>query len=57
MRGARRRRLVPGVRGASSGLGLWGAVEGMPCEHGCMPEGGLMPDPEAHRLLDRAKRI
>ncbi|MGI5281729.1 YkgJ family cysteine cluster protein [Nonomuraea polychroma] len=30
---------------------LWGAVESMPCPHGCRPEEGLLPDSEGHALL------
>ncbi len=36
---------------------LWGAVEGMPCPHGCEPAGGRMTDAAAGELvleLDRA---
>ncbi|MEU8195322.1 YkgJ family cysteine cluster protein [Microbispora amethystogenes] len=36
---------------------LWGSVQGLPCPHGCRPEGGLMPDSEASQLIRRAKRI
>lgn len=32
---------------------MWGVVESMPCPHGCIPEGGLMPDDEAFPLLTR----
>lgn len=30
---------------------LWGAVAWLPCPHGCVPEGGFLPDAEALRLL------
>lgn len=30
---------------------MWGVVAGMPCPHGCMPEGGHMPDKEGFALL------
>jgi Fe-S-cluster containining protein len=36
---------------------LWGLVEGMPCPHGCRPDGGLLPDTEGRRLLIEAERI
>ncbi|MEV4748984.1 YkgJ family cysteine cluster protein [Streptosporangium sp. NPDC049248] len=36
---------------------LWGSTEGMPCEHGCVPEGGRLTDVEAALLIKRSKRI
>jgi hypothetical protein len=30
---------------------LWGAVEGMPCPHGCLPDGGRLPDAIGTALL------
>jgi hypothetical protein len=30
---------------------LWGAVEGMRCDRGCLPVGGLLSDVEGGRLL------
>jgi Fe-S-cluster containining protein len=30
---------------------LWGAVEGMPCVFGCIPEGGWLSDEEGRRLI------
>ncbi|MFG1709158.1 hypothetical protein ACFLIM_38800 [Nonomuraea sp. M3C6] len=36
---------------------LWGATEGMPCEHGCVPERGRLTDAEAQLLIKRSKRI
>ncbi|MET7334272.1 YkgJ family cysteine cluster protein [Nonomuraea sp. NPDC005650] len=35
----------------------WGAVEAMACEHGCRPEGGLMPDMEGALLLQESLTI
>ena len=29
----------------------WGAVEGMPCPHGCVPKDGLLPDAIAREAL------
>lgn len=36
---------------------LWGAAEGLPCEHGCVPEGGRLSDAEAALLIKRSKSI
>ncbi|PRX66176.1 putative zinc- or iron-chelating protein [Nonomuraea fuscirosea] len=36
---------------------LWGAAEGMPCEHGCVPEGGRLSDADAQLLIKRSRRI
>ncbi|MDP9843338.1 YkgJ family cysteine cluster protein [Streptosporangium lutulentum] len=36
---------------------LWGAVDGLPCEHGCMPEGGRLTDTEAAQMIKRIKNI
>jgi len=36
---------------------LWGAVEGMRCDHGCRPVGGYLSDAEAHRLIAAATRV
>jgi Fe-S-cluster containining protein len=36
---------------------LWGLVKGMPCPYGCRPEGGLMEDEEAVKLLLAADEI
>jgi Fe-S-cluster containining protein len=37
---------------------LWGAVEGMPCVYGCIPEGGRwMSDEDAFRLIAASQRI
>lgn len=34
---------------------IWGAVESMPCHHGCQPVGGrYLSDAEAYELLSRA---
>lgn len=33
---------------------LWGAVESLPCPHGCVPDGGRLPDREGHRIIARA---
>jgi Fe-S-cluster containining protein len=30
---------------------LWGVVEGMPCPHGCVPEGGRLPDMLGQAIL------
>jgi len=35
---------------------LWGAVEWLPCPHGCRPEGGWLPDEVAFRLILEAVR-
>jgi Fe-S-cluster containining protein len=36
---------------------LWGAVEGMPCVYGCIPEGGRLSDAEGFRLVAESLRI
>jgi hypothetical protein len=36
---------------------LWGAVEGMPCPYGCVPEGGWLSDQEGNELLAESMRI
>jgi Fe-S-cluster containining protein len=36
---------------------IWGAVEGMPCVYGCVPEGGYLTDAEAYRLIAESLRI
>ena len=36
---------------------LYGAVEDMQCEHGCRPDGGLLPTGTARRLIDLAEMI
>jgi hypothetical protein len=36
---------------------LWGAVEGMPCVYGCVPEGGYLTDVEAYRMIAESMRI
>jgi len=37
---------------------LWGAVEGLPCVYGCVPEGGrYLSDAEAYRLIAESMRI
>ena len=36
---------------------LWGAVEGMPCPYGCVPEGGFLSDQEGNELLAESMRI
>jgi Fe-S-cluster containining protein len=37
---------------------LWGAVEGMPCVYGCIPEGGRwLSDIEAYRMIAESMRI
>lgn len=36
---------------------LWGSTEGLPCEHGCVPEGGRLTDAEAKQLIKRTKNI
>lgn len=36
---------------------LWGAVESMPCPHGCEVTPGLLMDAGAHTLLARARRL
>lgn len=36
---------------------LWGLVEGMPCPHGCRPEGGLMTDEQGHALLRQVQSM
>jgi Fe-S-cluster containining protein len=36
---------------------LWGAVEGMPCVYGCVPEGGYLTDAEGARLIAESLRI
>jgi Fe-S-cluster containining protein len=36
---------------------LWGAVEGMPCVFGCVPEGGYLTDIEAYRMIAESTRI
>jgi hypothetical protein len=36
---------------------LWGAVEAMPCPHGCRPAGGLHPDQRGAELLNESLSI
>jgi hypothetical protein len=36
---------------------IWGAVEGMPCVYGCVPEGGYLTDVEAYRMIAESLRI
>jgi Fe-S-cluster containining protein len=37
---------------------LWGAVEGMPCVYGCVPEGGRwLSDIDAYRMIAESTRI
>jgi hypothetical protein len=37
---------------------LWGAVEGLPCVYGCVPEGGRwLSDVDAHRMIAESLRI
>jgi hypothetical protein len=36
---------------------IWGAVEGMPCVYGCVPEGGWLSDAEGFRLVAESLRI
>lgn len=36
---------------------LWGAVEGMPCVYGCVPEGGYLSDQDGIRLVAASLRI
>lgn len=36
---------------------LWGAVEGLPCVYGCVPEGGYLSDEDAYRLIAESMRI
>jgi hypothetical protein len=36
---------------------LWGAVEGLKCPYGCMPEGGWLSDRDGYRLLAEAMRL
>lgn len=36
---------------------LWGAVEGMPCVYGCVPEDGYLTDVEAYRMIAESLRI
>ncbi|GAA1768568.1 YkgJ family cysteine cluster protein [Nonomuraea bangladeshensis] len=36
---------------------LYGATEGLPCEYGCVPEGGRLTEAEADVLKKRVKRI
>lgn len=36
---------------------LWGVTETMKCPHGCVPEGGHMPDDEGHLLIAESLRI
>jgi Fe-S-cluster containining protein len=36
---------------------LWGAVEGMPCVYGCVPEGGFLSDMDAYRMIAESMRI
>ena len=35
---------------------LWGAVEEMPCPHGCRPEGGFLPAGRGHEILAEVHR-
>lgn len=35
----------------------WGAVEGMKCPYGCVPEGGWMRDEDFWQLLDEARQV
>lgn len=36
---------------------LWGAVEGLPCVYGCVPEGGFLSDAEGYWLIQESMRI
>ena len=36
---------------------LWGAVEGLPCVYGCVPEGGWLSDAEGYRLIAESRRV
>jgi Fe-S-cluster containining protein len=37
---------------------MWGAVEGLPCVYGCVPEGGrYLSDADAYRLIAESQRI
>jgi hypothetical protein len=36
---------------------MWGAVEGLPCPHGCGPTFGAMPDTAARELLHQAAAL
>ncbi len=36
---------------------LWGAVEGMKCPFGCVPEGGWLPDSEGALLVAESLRV
>lgn len=36
---------------------LWGAVEGLKCPFGCVPEGGWLSDAEAYELIAESLRI
>ena len=36
---------------------LWGAVAGLPCIYGCVPEGGYLSDAEGYRLISESMRI
>ncbi|WP_353653664.1 YkgJ family cysteine cluster protein [Mycobacterium sp. DL99] len=36
---------------------LWGAVESMPCPHGCEVTPGLLMDAGAHSLIGRSLRL
>jgi hypothetical protein len=36
---------------------LWGAVEGMKCPYGCVPEGGWLTDQEGDELLAESLRV
>jgi hypothetical protein len=36
---------------------LWGAVEGMKCPYGCVPEGGWLTDTEAQEMIAESLRI
>lgn len=36
---------------------LYGATEDMECEHGCRPDGPLIPAEEAHRMIDLVREL
>jgi hypothetical protein len=36
---------------------LWGAVDWLPCPHGCKPKGGWLPNKTAFRLLLEASQL
>ncbi len=36
---------------------LWGATEDLPCEHGCIPDGGRLSRAESAALVQAAQRL